>query len=112
MPKSLRTFLEDVKREIPDELITISKVVERVSEVKLVMNCETSRRKTQIALGLPPEWDRTQMGEECLRREEERIKPVMMDAREARPTTWWARAWSTTAHSATSISRKRRPPGW
>lgn len=115
MPKTLRTFLEDVKREIPDELITISQVVDparydvtaiikhlgaqkkfpiivfenplnlhgQVSEVKLVMNCEISRRKTQIALGLPPEMDRTQMGEECLRREEKRIKPVVVEKHEA-----------------------------
>ena len=115
MPKSLRTFLEDVKREIPDELITISKVVDpahydvtaiikhlgaqkkfpvivfenplnlhgKVSEVKLVLNCEISQRKTQIALGVPPEMDRTRMGEECLRREEKRIKPVVVGRSDA-----------------------------
>jgi 2,5-furandicarboxylate decarboxylase 1 len=115
MPKSLRTFLDDVKREIPEELVAISKVVDpahydvtaiikhlgvhkkfpiiifeqplnlhgKVSDVKLVMNCEISQRKTQIALGVPAAMDRTQIGEECLRREEGRIKPVVVSRREA-----------------------------
>ncbi len=75
MPKSLRTFLEDCRKEIPNEIVHITKVVDpshydvtaiikhlgamkkfpilifdhplnlhgRVSEFKLVMNCEISQ---------------------------------------------------------------------
>ena len=85
MPKSLRTFLDDCQREIPNEVVHISKEVDpahydvtaiikhlgamkkfpilifdkplnlhgKVSDLKLVMNCEISQRKTQIALGFP-----------------------------------------------------------
>src|SRR3972149_6466969 len=85
MPKSLRTFLEDCRREIPNEVVHVTKEVDpahygvtaiikhleamkkfpilifdrplnlhgKPSEFKLVMNCEISQRKAQIALGLP-----------------------------------------------------------
>jgi len=115
MPKSLRTFLADVKREIPEESVIVSEVVDpahydvtaiikhlgarkkfpvivferplnlhgKVSDVKLVMNCEISQGKVQLALGVPPAMTRTQMGEECLRREEGRIKPIVVAKGEA-----------------------------
>jgi UbiD family decarboxylase len=115
MPKSLRTFLEDCRREIPNEIVRITKEVDpahydataiikhlgamkkfpilifehplnlhgRVTEFKLVMNCEISQRKAQIALGLPKEMNRTQMAEVCLEMEEKRISPVVIDKKEA-----------------------------
>lgn len=51
----------------------------RVSEVKLALNCEISLKRAQIALGLPSEMDRTELAGECIRREEERLKPVIVD---------------------------------
>jgi len=115
MAKSLRTFLEDCRSEIPNEIVHIEKKVDpahydvtaiikhldemkkfpilifdrpmglngKPSEFKLVMNCEISQRKTQIALGLPKEKNRTEMAEVCLEREEHRIPPVVVDKKEA-----------------------------
>ncbi len=115
MPKSLRTFLEDVRREAPGELVYVDKVVNpadydvtaiikqlgtlkkfpilvfdrplnlhgQVSKAKLVMNCETSQRKIQIALGVPKEMDRAELARECLRRESGRLKPIVMPKSEA-----------------------------
>jgi hypothetical protein len=100
MPKSLSTFLEECRREIPNEVIHISKPIDpahydataiikhlgaqkkfpiaifdqplnlhgKVSEFKLVLNCEISQRKTQIALGFPREMSRGEMAEACLSR--------------------------------------------
>ena len=45
----------------------------QVSDLKLIMNCEISQRKTQIALGLPKEMSRMEMAEACLEMEERRI---------------------------------------
>ncbi|TMA08832.1 MAG: UbiD family decarboxylase [Deltaproteobacteria bacterium] len=115
MPKSLRTFLDDCRREIPNEIIHINKEVNpshydvtaiikhlgamkkfpiiifdkplnlnrRVGDMKLVMNCEISQRKAQIALGLPKESTRPQMAERCLEMEEHRIPPTVVDKKEA-----------------------------
>ena len=116
MPKSLRTFLEDCLREIPDEVVHVTREVDPAhydvtaiikhlgamkkfpilvfdrplnlhgresKDFKLVMNCEISQRKTQIALGVPREMNRTQMGEACLEREEHRVPPAVIDKREA-----------------------------
>ncbi|MCZ6623746.1 MAG: UbiD family decarboxylase [Deltaproteobacteria bacterium] len=115
MPKSLRTFLEDCQREIPSEIVHISKEVDpahfdvtaiikhlgamkkfpiiiferplnlhgKPSATKLVMNCEISQRKAQIALGVPKEMDRTQMAEKCLEMEEHRIPPTIVDKKDA-----------------------------
>ncbi len=83
MPKSLSTFLDECRREIPNEVIHIGKTIDpahydataiikhlgaqkkfpiaifdkplnlhgQVSDFPLVLNCEISQRKTQIALG-------------------------------------------------------------
>ena len=115
MPKSLRTFLEDCRREIPNEIIHVAKEVDpahydvtaiikhlgalkkfpiiifdrplnlsgKVSDVKLVMNCEISQRKIQIALGLPKEMTRSQMAEACLRLEGQRVPPAIVERRDA-----------------------------
>ena len=115
MPKSLRTFLDDCQREIPNEIAHVTREVDtvhydvtaiikrlgalkkfpiliferplnlhgKVSEFKLVMNCEISQRKAQIALGLPKEMSRSQMAEASLEMEEHRIPPVVVDKREA-----------------------------
>ena len=90
MAKSLRTFLEDCTREIPNEIVHVRKKVDpahydvtaiikhlgaekkfpilvfdsplnlhgQPSEFKLVMNCEISQRKIQLAMGLPRELNR------------------------------------------------------
>jgi UbiD family decarboxylase len=115
MAKCLGTFLEDCRREIPNEIVHIKKEVDpahydvtaiikhldemkkfpilvferplnlhgRPSEIKLVMNCEISQRKTQVALGLPKEMNRAEMAEKCLELEEHRIPPVIVDKKEA-----------------------------
>ena len=115
MAKSLRTFLEDCRSEIPNEIVHIEKKVDpahydvtaiikhldemkkfpilifdhplglngKPSEFKLVMNCEISQRKTQIALGVSNEKSRAEMAEVCLEREEHRIPPVVVDKKEA-----------------------------
>jgi 2,5-furandicarboxylate decarboxylase 1 len=115
MPKSLRTFLEDCRREIPNEIIHVTKEVDpahydvtaiikhlgaqkkfpiivfdrplnlhgKVSDVKLVMNCEISQRKVQIALGLPREMNRSQMAEACLKLEGQRVPPAIVEKKDA-----------------------------
>src|SRR5947208_15269489 len=55
----------------------------KVSDLKLVMNCEISQRKAQIALGLPKEMNRTEMAEACLGLEERHIPPVIIDKKSA-----------------------------
>ena len=116
MAKSLRTFLEDCLREIPNEIVHIKKEVDPAhydvtaiikhlgamkkfpilvfdrplnlngkpsSDFKLVMNCEISQRKIQIALGVPKETSRAQMAEVCLEREERRVPPTIIDKKQA-----------------------------
>jgi hypothetical protein len=95
MPKSLKTFLEECRKEIPNEVIHIAKIIDpahydataiikhlgaqkkfpiaifdqplnlrdQVSEFKLVLNCEISQRKTQIALNMPRAMTRGEMAE-------------------------------------------------
>ncbi|MDP6560668.1 MAG: UbiD family decarboxylase, partial [Candidatus Binatia bacterium] len=53
------------------------------NDFKLIMNCEISQRKTQIALGVPKEMSRTRMTEVCLEREEHMIPPIVVDKNEA-----------------------------
>ncbi len=115
MPKSLRTFLEDMRREIPEEVVHVSKVVNpsrhdvtaiiehlaaqkkfpilifdqplnlhgQISKTKLVMNCEISLRKIQIALGVPKETNRAELALECLKREGKKMMPVVIHKDEA-----------------------------
>lgn len=115
MPKSLKTFLEDCRREIPNEIVHVTKEVDpahydvtaiikhlgamkkfpilifdrplnlygRPSEFKLVMNCEISQRKIQVALGLPKEMNRSQIAEACLEMEERRVPPMVIDRKDA-----------------------------
>ncbi|MCH8056142.1 MAG: UbiD family decarboxylase [Deltaproteobacteria bacterium] len=115
MPKNLRTFLEEMRREIPEEVVHVSKVVNpskhdvtaiimhlaaekkfpilifdqplnlhgRVSKIKLVMNCEMTLRRIQIALGVSRDTNRAELAVECLRREEKRLKPVVVNKTEA-----------------------------
>ncbi len=115
MAKSLQTFLDDCRREMPDAVVHVTREVNpaaydvtaiikhlgalkkfpilifdrplnlhgRVSECKLVMNCEISRRTTQIALGLPREMDRSQMAEACLDLEKKRIPPLIVEKEKA-----------------------------
>ena len=115
MAKSLRSFLEDCRTEIPNEIVHIQKEVDpahydvtaiikhldemkkfpilifdrplnlhgRVNDFKLVMNCEISQGKIQVALGLPKGTSRERMTEVCLEREEHRIPPRIVDKSEA-----------------------------
>ncbi len=115
MPKSLRTFLDDMRREAPQEVVHVTERLNpsrhdvtalihhltalkkfprlifdhplnlhgHVSDIKLVMNCEVSMRKIQGALGVPRQMDRMELALECLRREEQRIEPIMVDKSEA-----------------------------
>lgn len=53
------------------------------SEVRLLMNCEITQSKIQVALDVSDELDRTELSEECLRREELRVKPVVIPNKEA-----------------------------
>ena len=55
----------------------------KVSEFKLVLNCEISQRKTQIALNFPRELTRGEMAEACLAREAKPIPPIIVDKRDA-----------------------------
>lgn len=54
-----------------------------VSEVRLTMNCEITQNKIQVALDTLPTVGRTELGEECLRREANAIKPVVVDRADA-----------------------------
>ncbi|MFQ5683417.1 MAG: UbiD family decarboxylase [Candidatus Binatia bacterium] len=115
MPKSLRTFLEDLRRQAPLEVVHITKEVNphdydvtaiikhlgalkkfpvlifdrplnlhrRVSKTRLVMNCENSLKKVQVALGVGPEVERVDLAMECLNRESKRLKPMVVAKDEA-----------------------------
>src|SRR5918996_1580177 len=115
MPKSLRTFLEECQKEIPNEVIHIANPIDpahydataiikhlgaqkkfpitiferplnlhgQLSEFKLVLNCEISQRKTQIALNMPRTLTRGEMAEACLAREARPIAPIIVDKKDA-----------------------------
>ena len=115
MPKSLSTFLEECRREIPNEVVHIGKTIDpahydataiikhlgaqkkfpiaifdrplnlhgQVSDFPLVLNCEISQRKTQIALGMPRTLTRSEMAEACLAREAKPIPPIVIDKKDA-----------------------------
>jgi len=111
MPKSLRTFLDDMRRAYANEVVSVSRVVNpanydvtavvkqlgaqkkfpilifeqalnlhgRVSEARLVLSCENTQKKIQVALGVPQDMTRAEMARECLRREGNRIPPIVVD---------------------------------
>jgi 2,5-furandicarboxylate decarboxylase 1 len=115
MAKSLSTFLEECRREIPNEVIHISKPIDpahydataiikhlgaqkkfpivifdqplnlhgQVSDFKLVLNCEISQRKAQIALNFPRAMTRSDMAEGCLVRQAQPIPPIIVDKKDA-----------------------------
>jgi UbiD family decarboxylase len=110
MPKSLRSFLDDMRRLYPSDVVSISKAVNpltyditaivkhlgvlkkfpvlvfeqplnahgKATDMKVVMSAENSQKKIQVALDLPPGMDRAEMARECLRREAEKIGPVIV----------------------------------
>ncbi len=116
MPKSLRTFLQDMERAYPNEVVRIGRAVNPLTydvtaivkhlgalkkfpvlifeqpldarggptDMKLVMSAENTRKKVQVALGVPSSMDRAEMARECLRREAGRIGPVLV-RKEAAP---------------------------
>ncbi len=55
----------------------------RISKTKLVMSCEVSLRKIQIALGVPREMNRAELALECLNREEKKMMPVVIPKKDA-----------------------------
>jgi 2,5-furandicarboxylate decarboxylase 1 len=111
MPKSLRTFLEDMRRDYPSEVVSIGKVVDpahydvtaivkhlgaqkkfpillfeqplnlhgKTSRIRLAINCENSQKKVQVALGVSREMNRGELARECLRREFQRMAPVVVE---------------------------------
>jgi UbiD family decarboxylase len=111
MAKSLRTFLDDMRREYPSEVVNISKTVNplnydvtaivkqlgalkkfpilifdqplnvhgELNDIKLVIGAENSQKKVQVALAVPHAMDRAEMARECLRREANRIPPVIVE---------------------------------
>ena len=110
MPKSLRTFLDDMRRVYPNQVVRIERQVDplaydvtaiikhlgalkkfpvliferplnagrRPTDMKLVMSAENTRKKIQVALGIPAEMTRAEMARECLRREAGKIAPVLV----------------------------------
>ena len=112
MPKNLRTFLEDMYRAYPSEVVSIGKSVNplthdvtaiikqlgarknfpilifdrplnghgRANDIKLVMSAENTQRKVQVALGIPPDMARAEMARECVRRESNKIGPVIVNS--------------------------------
>ena len=115
MAKDLRTFINDMKRILPNEVISIDKVVDpanfdctaiikhmdelkkfpvtifekplnlnkEVGDVRFMLNAEISQSKIQVALGVPLDTDRIQLAEECLKRENNPIKPIVISKEEA-----------------------------
>jgi UbiD family decarboxylase len=111
MAKSLRTFLDDMRREYPSEVVNISKTVNplnydvtaivkqlgalkkfpilifdrplnvhgELNDMRLVIGAENSQKKVQVALAVPPDMDRAEMARECLRREANRIPPMIVE---------------------------------
>ena len=111
MAKDLRTFLEDMRREYPGEVVNISKTVNplnydvtaivkqlgalkkfpilifdqplnvhgELNDMKLVIGAENTQKKVQVALAVPRDMDRAEMARECLRREANRIPPMIVE---------------------------------
>jgi UbiD family decarboxylase len=111
MAKSLRTFLDDMRRAYPSEVVAVSKTVNplnydvtaivkqlgalkkfpilifdrplnvhgELNDVKLVIGAENTQRKVQVALAVPRAMDRAEMARECLRREANRIPPMIVE---------------------------------
>ena len=49
------------------------------TDMKVVMSAENSQKKIQVALGVPAQMDRAEMARECLRREDGKIAPVIVN---------------------------------
>ena len=111
MAKNLRTFLEDMRREYPSEVVAVSKTVNplnydvtaivkqlgalkkfpilifdqpfnvhgELNDMKLVISAENTQKKVQVALAVPRDMDRAEMARECLRREANRIPPIIVE---------------------------------
>jgi UbiD family decarboxylase len=111
MAKNLRTFLADMRREYPSEVVAVSKTVNplnydvtaiikqlgalkkfpilifdrplnvhgELNDMKLVIGAENSQKKVQVALAVPRDMDRAEMARECLRREANRVPPIIVE---------------------------------
>ncbi len=50
-----------------------------LNDMKLVIGAENSQKKVQVALAVPRDMDRAEMARECLRREANRISPIIVE---------------------------------
>ena len=50
-----------------------------LNDMKLVIGAENSQKKVQVALAVPRDMDRAQMARECLRREANRVPPIIVE---------------------------------
>ena len=50
-----------------------------LNDIKLVIGAENSQKKVQVALAVPRDMDRAEMARECLRREANRIPPIIVE---------------------------------
>ena len=50
-----------------------------LNDMKLVIGAENSQKKVQVALAVPRDMDRAEMARECLRREANRIPPIIVE---------------------------------
>ncbi len=55
----------------------------QTNNFKLIMNCEVLLRKIQVALGVPRDMNRAELAIECLRREENKRDPIVINKSEA-----------------------------
>jgi 2,5-furandicarboxylate decarboxylase 1 len=51
----------------------------RPSDMKLIMSAENTQKKVQVALEVPRDLDRAEMARECLRREVNRVPPIIVE---------------------------------
>ena len=50
-----------------------------LNDMRLVIGAENSQKKVQVALAVPRDMDRAQMARECLRREANRVPPIIVE---------------------------------
>ena len=50
-----------------------------LNDMKLVIGAENTQKKVQVALAVPRDMDRAEMARECLRREANRIPPMIVE---------------------------------
>jgi 2,5-furandicarboxylate decarboxylase 1 len=121
MPKSTSSFLADLKKSLPNDLVVIEKEVDSRFEVTGILQhlesqkkcpavlfenvknmngkpgnrvlswVEGTRQRVAISLGLSPEKWKTEITAELLKRVTNRINPVVVDRKEAPVKEWIAK---------------------